>query len=84
MATSFPQIIGIGSTFNTSLFFQLGDMTSTEARGKSAGMGKTYWAPNVNIFRDPRWGTLQLSRMYTLLQHWCLRDTQQPQPPPQP
>lgn len=31
-------------------------MTSTEARGEFGGAGFTYWAPNVNIFRDPRWG----------------------------
>lgn len=33
-----------------------GRATPTEARGKAGGEGHTYWAPNVNIFRDPRWG----------------------------
>lgn len=56
MATSWPQIIGIGSTFNKTLMKALGVMTSIEARAKNNGNGKTYWAPNVNIFRDPRWG----------------------------
>eukprot|EP00051_Salpingoeca_urceolata_P017464 m.237925 g.237925 ORF g.237925 m.237925 type:complete len:786 (-) comp18961_c1_seq6:65-2422(-) len=56
MATSWPQVIGVGASYNKSLFWQLGDLTSTEARGKSGGQGKTYWAPNINIFRDPRWG----------------------------
>ena len=55
-ATVWPEPIGIGSSFNASPFFALGDMTSTEARGEQGGVGATYWAPNVNIFRDPRWG----------------------------
>jgi beta-glucosidase len=56
LATSWPQVIGIGSTFNKTLWYALGAMTSTEARGMNSGQGKTYWAPNINIFRDPRWG----------------------------
>ena len=52
VCTSWPQVIGIGSTFNTSLFWALGDMTSTEGRAMNGGLGKTYWAPNVNIMRD--------------------------------
>jgi len=56
LATSWPQVIGIGATFSKDLFWQLGNMTSAEARGKAGGMGHTYWAPNINIFRDPRWG----------------------------
>ena len=51
-----PEPIGIGSSFNASLFRDLGELTSTEARGLQGGAGATYWAPNVNIFRDPRWG----------------------------
>lgn len=55
-ATSWPEPIGVGASFNTSLFRALGELTSTEARGLQGGVGATYWAPNVNIFRDPRWG----------------------------
>jgi len=55
-ATCWPEPIGVGSSFNTSLFSALGELTSTEGRGLQAGMGHTYWAPNVNIMRDPRWG----------------------------
>jgi beta-glucosidase len=46
-ATCWPEPIGIGSSFNSSLFRALGEMTSTEARGISQGIGNTYWAPNV-------------------------------------
>ena len=53
-ATCWPEPIGVGSSFNASLFHALGDLTSTEARGLQGGVGNTYWAPNVNIFRDPR------------------------------
>jgi len=65
VATSFPQIIGVSSSFNNSLFNALGVLTGTEARGKNNGkgfgnghiyQGLTMWAPNINIFRDPRWG----------------------------
>ena len=65
VATSFPQIIGVASSFNNSLFEALGVLTGTEARGKNNGRGfgdgamyhgLTMWAPNINIFRDPRWG----------------------------
>jgi beta-glucosidase-like glycosyl hydrolase len=62
VATSWPQIIGVASSFNTSLFGLLGGLTGTEARGMNNALegglyqGLTLWAPNVNIFRDPRWG----------------------------
>jgi beta-glucosidase len=66
LSTSFPQIIGVSSSFNNSLFKMLGELTGTEARGlnnhylhergSSRYQGLTLWAPNVNIFRDPRWG----------------------------
>ncbi len=62
VATSFPQIIGVSSSYNRTLFHALGELTGTEARGKNNGLaggryqGLTMWAPNVNIFRDPRWG----------------------------
>ncbi|KAF9611123.1 hypothetical protein IFM89_027067, partial [Coptis chinensis] len=57
-ATSFPQVILTGATFNVSLFQAIGKVVSTEARAMyNVGLaGLTYWSPNVNIFRDPRWG----------------------------
>ncbi|NRB61877.1 MAG: glycoside hydrolase family 3 C-terminal domain-containing protein, partial [Saprospiraceae bacterium] len=65
-ATVFPQAIGMAATWDTDLMFRVGDAISTEARAKfnaftKAGlrgqyMGLTFWTPNVNIFRDPRWG----------------------------
>ena len=47
-ATCWPEPIGIGSSFNASLFEALGELTSTEGRGLQTGHGNTYWAPNVN------------------------------------
>jgi beta-glucosidase len=65
-ATVFPQAIGMAATFDRDLMFQMADITSTEARAKhhdfvSRGkrgiyQGLTFWSPNINIFRDPRWG----------------------------
>ncbi|KAJ8426315.1 hypothetical protein Cgig2_011986 [Carnegiea gigantea] len=57
-ATSFPQVITTAASFNTSLFEAIGKVVSTEARAMyNLGLaGLTYWSPNVNIFRDPRWG----------------------------
>ncbi|HEX7844925.1 MAG TPA: glycoside hydrolase family 3 N-terminal domain-containing protein [Chitinophagaceae bacterium] len=66
LATVFPQAIGMAATFNDSLMLEVGDVISTEARAKynlstNEGrhlqyMGLTFWSPNINIFRDPRWG----------------------------
>ena len=62
VATSFPQIGLVASSHNRTLWHAIGDATSTEGRGKNNGLagglyqGLTFWAPNVNIFRDPRWG----------------------------
>lgn len=66
VATVFPQAIGLAATFDEDLLETVGDAISTEARAKfnmqaSFGdrdiyKGLTFWAPNVNIFRDPRWG----------------------------
>ncbi|MBR2699093.1 MAG: glycoside hydrolase family 3 C-terminal domain-containing protein, partial [Clostridia bacterium] len=66
VATSFPQAIGIAATFDPELVRALGDIAATEGRAKynaSAAHGDrdiykglTFWSPNVNIFRDPRWG----------------------------
>ncbi len=65
-ATIFPQAIALASTFNPSLLTEVGDVIASEARAKfdaaftSSGsnqyMGLTFWSPNINIFRDPRWG----------------------------
>jgi beta-glucosidase len=65
-ATVFPQTIGMAATFNPALIEQVGTAISTEARAKynlaidkndhGQYVGLTYWSPNINIFRDPRWG----------------------------
>ena len=66
MATVFPHAIGLASTFNPDLIGEVGEAVSTEARAKYNNSveyndfdiykGLTYWTPNINIFRDPRWG----------------------------
>ncbi|KAK2437393.1 putative beta-D-xylosidase [Trifolium repens] len=57
-STSFPMPILIAASFNASLFQTIGKVVSTEARAMhNVGLaGLTYWSPNINIFRDPRWG----------------------------
>ncbi|HBA47369.1 MAG TPA: glycosyl hydrolase [Lachnospiraceae bacterium] len=65
-ATSFPQAIGIAASFDTELVKEMGRVTAVEGRAKynsSSAQGDrdiykglTFWSPNVNIFRDPRWG----------------------------
>ncbi len=65
-ATVFPQAIGMGATFDPELIVRVGTAISDEARAKyneaikinnrSRYAGLTFWSPNVNIFRDPRWG----------------------------
>jgi len=65
-ATVFPQAIGMSATFNDDLLKQVATAISTEARAKYnlaiaqdrhlQYMGLTFWTPNINIFRDPRWG----------------------------
>ncbi|KAG6487661.1 beta-D-xylosidase 1-like [Zingiber officinale] len=57
-ATSFPQVISSAATFNASLWELMGKVVSDEARAlyNSGRAGLTYWSPNVNIYRDPRWG----------------------------
>ncbi len=65
-ATVFPQAIGMAATFDRDVMYRMADITSTEARAKyndfisqdKRGMyqGLTFWSPNINIFRDPRWG----------------------------
>ena len=66
IATVFPQAIGLAATWNTELMYHTADIISTEARAKHHEFvrngdrgrykGLTFWSPNINIFRDPRWG----------------------------
>ncbi|GJV37686.1 beta-D-xylosidase 1-like protein [Tanacetum coccineum] len=57
-ATQFPQVITTASSFNDTLWEKIGEVVSNEARAMYNGgkAGLTFWSPNVNIFRDPRWG----------------------------
>ncbi|KAK8954832.1 Beta-D-xylosidase 1 [Platanthera zijinensis] len=57
-ATSFPQVISSAASFNSSLWELIGRAVSDEGRAMYNGghAGLTYWSPNVNIYRDPRWG----------------------------
>lgn len=66
VATMFPQAIGLAATFDEELLQQVAEIVSTEARAKfhefqrkgdhGIYKGLTFWSPNINIFRDPRWG----------------------------
>jgi len=64
-ATVFPEPIGLAATFDTPLIHDMATAIGTEARakheqdmrrGRFTGVGLDFWAPNLNIFRDPRWG----------------------------
>ena len=65
-ATVFPQAIGLAATFDTELLRRIADAVAAEGRAKYNAQsakgdrgiykGLTFWSPNVNIFRDPRWG----------------------------
>ena len=65
-ATVFPQVIGLGATWNRALVQRVASVIADEARAKhhaatAAGrrgqyQGLTFWTPNINVFRDPRWG----------------------------
>ncbi|MCL1842603.1 MAG: glycoside hydrolase family 3 C-terminal domain-containing protein [Defluviitaleaceae bacterium] len=65
-ATMFPQAIAMASTFDKDLLKQVADCASTEGRAKYHAFqkegdhdiykGLSFWSPNINIFRDPRWG----------------------------
>ena len=65
-ATVFPQAIGLAASFNVPLMAHVAEAISDEARAKHHAaaarsnrgryFGLTYWSPNINIFRDPRWG----------------------------
>ena len=66
LATVFPQSIGMGASFDDELLYQVFNAVSDEARAKTRlareknsyerYQGLTFWTPNINIFRDPRWG----------------------------
>lgn len=66
VATSFPQAVGMAASFDAELIHRAGDVAATEGRAKYNAFseeddrdiykGLTFWSPNVNIFRDPRWG----------------------------
>ena len=66
VATMFPQAIGMAAAFDTDLMKRVADVIATEGRAKYNAYsaeedrdiykGLTFWSPNVNIFRDPRWG----------------------------
>lgn len=66
VATVFPQAIGMAAAFDPGLMKEAGDVIATEGRAKyneyskqgdrDIYKGLTFWSPNVNIFRDPRWG----------------------------
>lgn len=66
VATVFPQAIGLAATWNVGLVYEVAVATSDEARAKYHNalrndrherfQGLTFWSPNINIFRDPRWG----------------------------
>ncbi len=68
VATVFPQAIGMAATWDTPLIHQVGDIIATEARAKHNAyanahdgdsvryVGLTFWSPNINLLRDPRWG----------------------------
>jgi len=66
LATVFPQAIGLGATWDEDLIFRVSTAISDEARAKHHEFvrndsrrryqGLTFWTPNINIFRDPRWG----------------------------
>ncbi len=66
VATMFPQAIGMAATFDENLIYKVAGVISTEGRAKyhesqrkndhDIYKGLTFWSPNINIFRDPRWG----------------------------
>lgn len=71
IATVFPQPIGMAATFDDKLVYDVFTVVSDEARAKhhkakkegplKIYQGLTFWTPNVNIYRDPRWGRLPLT-----------------------
>ena len=69
IATVFPQAIGMAATFDPDAMKTMGDYTADEGRAVNNEsnrsnshiryVGLTYWTPNINIFRDPRWGRVE-------------------------
>ncbi len=69
VATVFPQAIGMAATWSTDTISKMADIISDEARAKYHNaikngirkryLGLTFWSPNINILRDPRWGRAQ-------------------------
>jgi len=69
IATVFPQAIGLAATWDADLMFRAAAAISDEARAKHHEalrnnlryiyFGLTFWSPNINLFRDPRWGRRQ-------------------------
>ncbi len=57
-ATVFPQVIGLGSTWNPALIQKMSNVIGVEARifNNLHGKGLTYFSPTINLARDPRWG----------------------------
>ncbi len=66
VATVFPQAIGLAATVDTDLVAQIAAVIAIEGRAKYNAYSKhgdrdiykglTFWSPNINLFRDPRWG----------------------------
>lgn len=66
VSTMFPQAIGMAAMFDSEMMQAIGDIIATEGRAKynlfqakndrDFYKGLTFWSPNINIFRDPRWG----------------------------
>ena len=73
LATVFPQAIGLGATWDDALLFRVATAVADEARAKHHNFvkkdkrfiyqGLTLWSPNINLFRDPRWGRGQETRI---------------------
>ncbi len=60
-ATVFPQCIGLAAAWDDNLHHQMAEVIGQEARARNAaqGSGLDFWAPNINLLRDPRWGRAQ-------------------------
>src|SRR5882724_4493863 len=80
VATVFPQAIGMAATWDTPLIHEVADTIATEARAKHNAyanahdgdsvryVGLTFWTPNINLFRDPRWGlSLEMCSQFPFL-----------------
>ena len=84
LATVFPQAIGLGATWDEDLMFRVSTAISDEATAKHHEFvrngsrriyqGLTFWSPNINIFRDPRWGRGQETYgedPFSDRENWC-------------